>query len=346
MPSPSPRKRTPDEEENEIRQRDTKRRRAATDDNTTTSSTTSRTRTRRPPDDGDMHHQHRKSRRKRKHEEPSARSRRRGGSSAGTPPDDDVYSGPSSEPTMTPDTAFREALFDALADDEGAAYWEKIYSQPIHIYPRPSRTHPHTGVVEQISDDDYVKHVLQQMFKRTYDGYLDEVVQERARQREQHAEEAAAAAQEQAEQAEQARQNRRNRRNAEETRRVEEEIARTLRRGEERRKKKADKAAFAKYSARWQDWDGAPETIPWPTQRGDPKAITESSVRTFFLRGLDIKALGNAQFNAKLKEDRVRWHPDKMEQRLGGRGKANESVMADITMVFQIIDALYNDTRK
>src|SRR5436190_10673322 len=37
----------------------------------------------------------------------------------------------------SPDTAFRESLFDALADDEGAAYWESVYGQPIHIYPRP-----------------------------------------------------------------------------------------------------------------------------------------------------------------------------------------------------------------
>ena len=35
---------------------------------------------------------------------------------------------------LSPDTAFRESLFDALADDEGAAFWEGVYGQPIHSY--------------------------------------------------------------------------------------------------------------------------------------------------------------------------------------------------------------------
>lgn len=42
-------------------------------------------------------------------------------------------------PSLAPgDDAFRDSLFDALADDEGAHYWESVYSQPIHVYPRPS----------------------------------------------------------------------------------------------------------------------------------------------------------------------------------------------------------------
>ena len=37
-----------------------------------------------------------------------------------------------------PEAAFRESLFDAMADDEGAAFWEGVYGQPIHVYERPA----------------------------------------------------------------------------------------------------------------------------------------------------------------------------------------------------------------
>jgi hypothetical protein len=45
----------------------------------------------------------------------------------------------------------------------------------------------------------------------------------------------------------------------------------------------------------------------------------------------------------RLKEERVRWHPDKIQQRLGGR--VDEAVMRDVTAVFQIVDKLWTDTR-
>ena len=49
---------------------------------------------------------------------------------------DDTYdAGTRSGEYMDPNSAFIESLFDALADDEGAAYWEDVYGQPIHTYP-------------------------------------------------------------------------------------------------------------------------------------------------------------------------------------------------------------------
>ncbi|KAK0623407.1 hypothetical protein B0T14DRAFT_516157 [Immersiella caudata] len=67
-------------------------------------------------------------------------------------------------------------------------------------------------------------------------------------------------------------------------------------------------------------------------------------VRAFFVGGLALEEVGEREFAARLKEERVRWHPDKMQQRLGG--KVDPEVMKDITTIFQVVDALWNDTRK
>ncbi|KAH6687243.1 hypothetical protein F5X68DRAFT_261461 [Plectosphaerella plurivora] len=54
---------------------------------------------------------------------------------------------------LSPDTAFRESLFDAMADDEGAAYWEGVYGQPVHVY--ASEAAGPTGELEQMNDEEY-----------------------------------------------------------------------------------------------------------------------------------------------------------------------------------------------
>ena len=59
--------------------------------------------------------------------------------------------------------------------------------------------------------------------------------------------------------------------------------------------------------------------------------------------GIDAGEAGEAEFLARLKEERVRWHPDKIQQKLGGR--VDEAVMRDVTAVFQIVDKLWSDTR-
>ena len=45
-----------------------------------------------------------------------------------------------------------------------------------------------------------------------------------------------------------------------------------------------------------------------------------------------------------MRDERVRWHPDKIQQRLGGEVDAD--VMKDVTVIFQTVDRLYNDTRR
>lgn len=133
---------------------------------------------------------------------------------------------------------------------------------------------------------------------------------------------------------------------AEAHRRMQDEIERSLRRGEERRKRAEMKGRFDAYSKLWAGWDGAQATIPWPTLSGGRKGITEREIRSFLVRGLELKAVGGREFLARLKEQRVRWHPDKMQQRMGGKDKVEKDIMADITMIFQVIDTLYDDTRQ
>ncbi|KAJ4304391.1 hypothetical protein N0V88_002004 [Collariella sp. IMI 366227] len=136
-----------------------------------------------------------------------------------------------------------------MADDEGAAYWESVYGQPIHVYSRPSHSshsHPSNGQLERMTDDEYASYVRQKMWEKTHAGLLEARAAERERGG----------------------------------------------------------------GAREGEGEGG----------------------------------GEKEFAARLKEERVRWHPDKMQQRLGG--KVDEKVMRDVTAIFQVVDALWNDTRK
>ncbi|KAL1880683.1 hypothetical protein Daus18300_001297 [Diaporthe australafricana] len=229
-------------------------------------------------------------------------------------------------PGLDQEAAFRESLFDAMADDEGAAYWEGIYGQPIHIYPQeaPNRE---TGELERMTDDEYAAHVRQRMWEKTHAGLVEEKAR-RAKRRE-----------------ERARRDREAEARAEEEQRIQREVERSLRRGEERRRKREWTERFLDYGTQWEGWDGGADTLPWPTKSGRRKDVDEEEVRAFFVRGLDLETLGERVFAAKLKEQRVRWHPDKVQQKLGGREKADERVMKDVTVVFQVIDTLYDDIR-
>ena len=229
-------------------------------------------------------------------------------------------------PALDPDAAFRESLFDAMADDEGAAYWEGIYGQPIHIYPQevPNRE---TGELERMTDEEYAAHVRQKMWEKTHAGLMEEKAR-RAKRRE-----------------ERARRDREAEARAEEEMRIQREVERSLRRGEERRERREWAERFRDYGTSWEGWDGSADKIPWPTKTGRRKDVEEEEVRALFVRGLDLETLGEREFAAKLKEQRVRWHPDKVQQKLGGREKADERVMKDVTVVFQVIDTLYDDIR-
>lgn len=235
--------------------------------------------------------------------------------------------------SIDPESAFRESLFDALADDEGAAYWEGIYGQPIHIYPRPKRLNPTTGEIEAVNDAEYASHVRQRMWEHTHAGVLEEVAKRKQRHEERMREEREKMAHDEE-----------KRRRAADEERIRREMEQALRRGEARRMTKVYEERFARYTTAWNRWDGRQETIYWPTGSGHRSGVSEKAVRSFFINGCDLKAIGAREFAAKLKEQRVRWHPDKMQQKLGGKDRVTKGVMADITMIFQVIDTLYNDS--
>lgn len=216
-----------------------------------------------------------------------------------------------------------------MADDEGAAYWEGVYGQPIHIYGRESSGGDGTdgggGELERMTDEEYATFVRRKMWEKTHAGLLEE----RARR------EAARAAKE---------------KEKAEARRIAEEMEKSLRRGRERRSRKEWKGRWDAYVAAWAAWGGDVATLPWPTRSGereDVAAATDegaaAAVREFFVRGLGLDELGEKEFAARLKDERVRWHPDKVQQRLGG--KVDDGVMRDVTAIFQVIDKLWSDTR-
>ncbi|KAK4456149.1 hypothetical protein QBC34DRAFT_453893 [Podospora aff. communis PSN243] len=218
---------------------------------------------------------------------------------------------------LDPDAAFRESLFDAMADDEGAAYWESVYGQPIHVY--ASERSRAGGELEGMTDEEYAAYVRQKMWEKTHAG----LVEERERRKK-------------------AREERERR--EEEAERVRAEVERSLRRGEERRRKRGWKERWEGYRRRWEEWDGQDlEGIPWPVV-WDERGEMAEEVRSFFVGGLALEEVGEKEFAARLKGERVRWHPDKMQQRLGG--KVDAEVMKNVTTIFQVVDALWNDTRK
>ncbi|KAI0603089.1 hypothetical protein F4775DRAFT_532113 [Biscogniauxia sp. FL1348] len=254
------------------------------------------------------HHHHRRHKRLR------TRSR------SPTPPN------PYEPPPLSADAAFRESLFDAMADDEGATYWEAVYGQPMHVYGRPSEGGGGTegeGELERMDDDEYAAYVRQRMWEKTHQGLLEERARREQRRREREAKE-------------------------EEAERLTREMERSLRRGEERRRKRGRKTRWETYLAAWAAWDGTTVGgMAWPVESGRREDVADAAaVREFFVTGIDPAEVGEAEFLARLKEERVRWHPDKIQQRLGGGGNGvDEGVMRDVTAVFQIVDKLWSDTR-
>ncbi|KAI1433382.1 hypothetical protein GGR50DRAFT_503948 [Xylaria sp. CBS 124048] len=251
-------------------------------------------------------HRHRHHRHEKRHTRPRSRSRSR----SPTPPN------PYEPPPLDAEAAFRESLFDAMADDEGAAYWEGVYGQPIHVYSQ-ERAGPE-GELERMNDEEYAAYVRQKMWEKTHQGLLEE----RARREEMR---------------------RQKDRDAEEAARLTKEMERSLRKGEERRMKKSWRERWNTYTGAWDAWDGSLEGITWPVRSGRREDIDAAAIREFYVMAIDPVEVGEVTFLAKLKDERVRWHPDKIQQRLGG--KVDDAVMRQVTAVFQVVDKLWTDTR-
>lgn len=258
---------------------------------------------------------------------------------------------------LDPDTAFRESLFDALADDEGAAFWEGVYGQPIHTY-SSIKTGPE-GELERMTDEEYTAYVRARMYEKTHQHIIEERnrrEQERKRKEKSRGE---------------------TERLEKERRGFEAKVAESLRMGEERRVRKRWSARWENYLRDWQRWNDESrplqyqghvssssssiikdqqqqqqrkmhsirDQIPWPVESGRFSDINKDTVETFF-RNAPPDLL------AALKVERVRWHPDKIQQKLGGRKDtkeqtvvSDEQTMKAVTAIFQILDKMWAEER-
>ncbi|ERT01502.1 uncharacterized protein SPSK_07479 [Sporothrix schenckii 1099-18] len=272
---------------------------------------------------------------------------------------------PYADPPLDPDAAFRQSLFDAMADDEGAAYWEAVYGQPVHEYAEEAKAYQQPAGsggstadpdgLSAMNDDEYADYVRRRMWERSDEGRRET----REQQKKQQA--AAAAAEKERIRAKQ--------RAFEQDRRHWDEVERSLRRGEARKKRRLWQDRWQTYTSAWSTWEASPSpgTIPWPVERDkapdtDGKGQEEAfakEVRAFFTGGPqdgahydddddddDEKLAPTTEKSllARLRDERVRWHPDKMQQRLGGRVDA--MVMRDITAIFQVVDRLWSELRE
>lgn len=246
---------------------------------------------------------------------------------------DDTYTATTrSDQYMDPDTAFRESLFDALADDEGAAYWEGVYGQPIHTYPNEYQTP--TGELERMTEDEYAEYVRRKMWEKSHQHILEERERQEKEKQKRRAHEKA---------------------QRESTRRMHDDhdafqrsVEASLKRGDERRAKKKWKEVWGRYIKRWEDITAGiadkdltmEDLLPWPVESGKVKHISKEEVEHFFR----TVPMAGDEVTAQLKMERVRWHPDKIQQRFGERG-IDDTTMKAVTAIFQVIDRMWSEMR-
>lgn len=204
-----------------------------------------------------------------------------------------------------------------------------------------------------MTEDDYVDYVRAKMWERSH----QHVLEERARREEARAER---------QRGERLRQRQRMGERDEEEGRKErqgwhESVEEVLRRGEERRRVGRWKGVWRKYvdgweGMRWAEDETADrpnislkERIPWPVESGAWRDVLRTGeVDRFFERApLAAHAAGGADGGKMvdvLKKERVRWHPDKIQQRAGASGTDPETLKM-VTAVFQVIDRLWVEAR-
>ncbi|KAL4801474.1 hypothetical protein BDV18DRAFT_164891 [Aspergillus unguis] len=285
-------------------------------------------------------------RRRHRHDDGSDRRRhkRRRTSPSRSPTPDPLNYGRS----LSPDTAFRESLFDALGDDEGAAFWESVYGQPIPAPPGHNTTGGGGGGgdgIDQMDEEEYVAYVRAEMWKRTREGMLEEQERIRAEKR------AKARAEKGADE-------------KEERRRFERAMEDSLRRGRERKRdKEVWRGAWESYLKSWEEieavrkkgeGDGKREGLRnllfWPVETGKRRDVTSENVEEFMRRASSHSqpqssgAGTNDVLLSALKAERIRWHPDKIQHRYGTLG-IDETTMRSVTEVFQIVDSMWNDMK-
>ena len=256
-----------------------------------------------------------------------------------------------------PDDAFRASLIDAIADDEGAAYWEGVYGEPIHVYTRP--TVQTDNGLEQMTDDQYAEYVKRKMWEKKNPELVKER-EDRARRELEEEEEDRRHRKTRSESAEsdyewvgneekgyeRRRIRGKPRPRGEQSRREKKtptnfmnDIDAALARGAKRKQAKKWQQAWSTYQEKWQNLktDDTAIAIPWPVISGNMQTVSRENIKDFFLNCTTLRE-GETRMGL-LKAERFRWHPDKIQHRFGG-DNVDTDTLALVTSVFQTIDEL------
>lgn len=190
-----------------------------------------------------------------------------------------------------------------------------------------------------MTDEEYVSYVRARMWEKSH----EHVLEERAKQDAERV---------------------RKKMKQEEAKRWEEDVEEALRRGEERRRRRTGTRtcmdAWQRYTARWDAFlqssssttsmheesaAALRKSIPWPVPSGRWQDVDHESVEHFFLTHAQCEE--SDDLRGVLKVERVRWHPDKMQQRAGaaGTGRMDAETMKMVTAVFQVVDGLWLRSR-
>ena len=276
-------------------------------------------------------------------------------------------------PPPDTDTAFRLSLFDALGDDEGAAFWEGVYGQPIHTY-SDQKVGP-DGELERMTDEEYTAYVRRRMWEKSTEGIEQErkARAEERREREQRKREQ--------ERYDHEPPRRRNKGDPQAERDVFDfEIEASLKRGEKRKRDKAWRQLWDNYLQTWTNLNTSLENLkstdpstpftstdpkplrpllPWPTESTHQRDITPEEVSRFFRKAISASITTSDPNNPNqtendphlalitaLKTERVRWHPDKIQHRYSRLGPVDQKTLESVTAVFQIVDEMWNEERK
>lgn len=287
------------------------------------------------------HHHHRSSRH---------RSRRHKASSH---IEDDPRGIPESMRDVDPDRAFRESLFDALGDDEGANFWEGVYGQPIHKYPN-QYIDEETGELETMDEEEYAQYVRRKMWEKSREGVeaaREEARREKARRKAQEERTRASEPQDQSSTA-----------GPHNNFVFDFEIEASLQRGQRRKDQKRWRELWKDYLKRWEALQDLVQTheqraagtlflrnkIAWPVESGLRRDVNAEEIQRFVRSGAqsaetESESRANALASA-VKSERVRWHPDKIQQRYGSL-EIDETTMKGVTATFQVLDQMWNDLR-
>jgi hypothetical protein len=267
--------------------------------------------------------------------------------------EDDPWQMPDHMRSVDSDQAFRESLFDALGDDEGANFWEGVYGQPIHKYPN-QYIDADTGELETMNDDEYAQYVRRKMWEKSREG-IEAAREEKRRER---AQERAEAKRAQAKEPSDT-----SKSGAYNNFVFDFEIEASLRRGQRRKDDKRWKDLWRNYLLRWDalqslvgtvDQDDTSEKIflrnkiAWPVESGKRKDVNPEEIESFMTAatqaGEPDEDSRTAALAAAVKAERIRWHPDKIQQRYGAL-EIEEVTMKGVTATFQVLDRMWNELR-